>query len=254
MSEPRKLEFVLEIDAPPEEVWKALTEADQITRWFCPDARVEPGEGGSIWISWGPGMEAASPIRIWEPGRHLQTGSSPKVIDYFLEAKGGGTVLRLVHSGFGAEASFDDEYDSTGNGWRMFLAMLGYSLTRGRGVPARHVCGFHFLKTPREEAWRRLVGDDEFRVGQSYRAVITGSETLEGQVLCHPRAGYLCLTVDGLDGSLLGLFAEKCHGMALLTVSWILYGSAVAQAPEIDARWRAILDRLFPESERVQPQ
>lgn len=33
-------------------VWRALTEAEELTRWFPLQARVTPGEGGEIWMSW----------------------------------------------------------------------------------------------------------------------------------------------------------------------------------------------------------
>ncbi|MGH9671701.1 MAG: SRPBCC family protein, partial [Bryobacteraceae bacterium] len=141
MSE-RKHDLRVEINAPAAEVWKAITEGDQIVRWFAPEAKVEPGEGGSVWMSWGPGMEGAERIRIWEPDRRLSLspgGDSPRVVDYILEANGDTTTLRLVHSGFGAGASFDEEYDSTAGGWRIFLAMLRFGLERRRGVQARNV-------------------------------------------------------------------------------------------------------------------
>lgn len=38
----------VEIEAPIERVWRALTEAAELERWFPLEARVEPGEGGSI--------------------------------------------------------------------------------------------------------------------------------------------------------------------------------------------------------------
>lgn len=46
------------IAAEPDEVWQALTDARELTRWFPVEARVEPGLGGSIWLSWGEGAGA----------------------------------------------------------------------------------------------------------------------------------------------------------------------------------------------------
>ena len=40
----------IEIDAPIEVVWKAITEAEEITRWFADEARVTPRLGGSYWV------------------------------------------------------------------------------------------------------------------------------------------------------------------------------------------------------------
>ena len=46
--ETRSLEFSVTIEATPEELWLAITEAKGITRWFAPEARVTPGLGGNV--------------------------------------------------------------------------------------------------------------------------------------------------------------------------------------------------------------
>ena len=48
----RAVETTLEIEAPREAVWKALTEASELVRWFPLEAEVEPRVGGRYWISW----------------------------------------------------------------------------------------------------------------------------------------------------------------------------------------------------------
>src|SRR5687768_3774184 len=63
----------VEIDAPVERVWQALTVADELMRWFPLDARVEPGAGGSIFMSWNNEFSGASQILDWEPPRLLRT-------------------------------------------------------------------------------------------------------------------------------------------------------------------------------------
>jgi hypothetical protein len=84
------------IDAPVE------AEAEDIARWFAPGARLKPGPdggmaGGTLWLSWGEGMVAECTIEIWEPNRRLQTSNLRQgcqiVVDYFLESKGGSTLL-----------------------------------------------------------------------------------------------------------------------------------------------------------------
>jgi uncharacterized protein YndB with AHSA1/START domain len=32
----------IELDAPPEEVWEALTDADQLAEWFANDVELDP--------------------------------------------------------------------------------------------------------------------------------------------------------------------------------------------------------------------
>src|SRR5579884_4252614 len=107
----RSHENAIEIPAPPETVWRGITQADEIVRWFSPKAEVKPGLGGSIQVGL-PGVEGSSRITVWEPGRHLQlveerpagarnpdaagaveTADPAKpvqiVVDYYLEGKGG---------------------------------------------------------------------------------------------------------------------------------------------------------------------
>ena len=69
MAEPRTFETEIEIDAPVESVWKALTEADELTRWFPLEAKVNPGVGGSVEMSWTKYSVWDSRIEIWEPNR-----------------------------------------------------------------------------------------------------------------------------------------------------------------------------------------
>ncbi len=104
----RSVEQEIEIDAPLSAVWKALTEASELVRWLPMETRVKPGSGGSIWLRWEDEYEAESRIEIWEPESHLRLtfpihGSTEFATDYFLRSRagGGGTVLRVVTSGFG---------------------------------------------------------------------------------------------------------------------------------------------------------
>ena len=48
----RSITKEVRIDAPVEAVWKALTDAAELTRWWPLDAKVKPGPGGFIWMSW----------------------------------------------------------------------------------------------------------------------------------------------------------------------------------------------------------
>ena len=93
----------IEIEAPVEAVWKALTDARELERWFPLEARVEPGEGGAVWMSWRNEYEGESKILKWDPPRHLRTtwemhegDQPPQLTDYRLESKGGRTIVRVV--------------------------------------------------------------------------------------------------------------------------------------------------------------
>ncbi|MGB0035915.1 MAG: SRPBCC domain-containing protein [Candidatus Acidiferrales bacterium] len=91
--ESRKIEKEIEIAAPIEAVWKALTDDEELKRWFPLEARVEPGKGGKIFVSWGADCEGTAPIEIWEPNRRFQWVESstgqPVVVEWSIEKRGG---------------------------------------------------------------------------------------------------------------------------------------------------------------------
>src|SRR5262245_66435796 len=91
----RDVERQLEIAAPTEAVWRALVEAGELVRWFPMEAKVAPGEGGSIVMRWEGEPALESRIEIWVPGHHLRTiglgGLNDLVTDLFPEGRGGAT-------------------------------------------------------------------------------------------------------------------------------------------------------------------
>lgn len=160
MSDEKKVIVEVSIDADAETVWRAVSEGEEIKRWFPVDARVTPGVGGAVWLSWGEGMDWEAPIEIWEPGRHMRTIDPPPsklAVDYFIETQGGETVLRIVHSGFAADA-WDDELETLNAGWRAFAATLAHYLERHRGEPRTLAKFRHPVVTrPRSEVFPRML-------------------------------------------------------------------------------------------------
>lgn len=153
----RSLETTIDIAAPADSVWKALTDANELTNWFPLEAHVTPGVGGAIRQSWRGHWQGEERIEIWEPNRHLRTSmpgpfpggdpaAVPVAIDYHLEANGPATRLRLVHSGFSNDPKLDDLYDGTRRGWAFELRGLRHYLQRHPGTK-RHV------------AWAKAEGD-----------------------------------------------------------------------------------------------
>src|SRR5262245_38115244 len=154
----RVVDRSIELNAPVHVVWQAITDAEQLVRWFPPVARVEPGAGGSIFASWGDGVEGTALIEVWEPNRALRLSERGGVVDYLLEARGNTTVLRVVQSGFGADASFDDRYEAASSGWNYFLYNLKHYLERHWNEPRHLISVRKRMTRPREEVWRNLMG------------------------------------------------------------------------------------------------
>lgn len=239
MSE-RSFETSIELDAPVEVVWKAISDGTELARWFPPEAKVTPGMGGSVWLSWGSMAEFPSRIEIWEPPNRMRTaheaerpwtggateGKGPWVIavDYYVEARaGGGTTLRLVHSGFGRGPGWDDEYDSVANGWKYELRSLRHYLSRHRGTDRE---AFYLPQktdlTP-AQAWEAMLGPtgvirhpdpSRLKEGVRYRVETPWGEAFEGKVLVFTPGRALAGTVAALDDALFRIEIERWEGSA----------------------------------------
>ena len=64
----RDIQLSVELDASPEDVFRAVTDGTEIAKWLAPEARVTPPDGGkkgTIWVSWGEGMEGGVPQRTF---------------------------------------------------------------------------------------------------------------------------------------------------------------------------------------------
>ena len=109
---PRQQTHEIVIDAPIEAVWKAISEGEELTRWFVDRATVTPGVGGTISIAWGDAEMSSGTIEAWEPNKTLRKRLAPMdmgeakhdpavpmIDEYTIERRDGKTVLRLVNSG-----------------------------------------------------------------------------------------------------------------------------------------------------------
>ena len=162
----RTLELVREVPAPPEAVWEALTEPEGLRQWFPLDARVEPGKGGSIWLSWGPGCEGEAPIHRWDPPHHFgwtesygedDAGRPIEItVDLHVEGREGVTVVRLVQSGFSASEDWDEMYDALKDGWTYFLFNLAFYFLKHRDKKRKLVWRRVATDLAREALWERL--------------------------------------------------------------------------------------------------
>lgn len=234
------------MDAPPEVVWRALTEAEELRRWFPLDARVMPGEGGRVWLSWGPGVEGEAPIHIWEPPRRFgwtegQEGQPGALaVDFHVEGRGGRTVVRLVHSGFGASADWDDYYDAVEGGWTYFLFNLRWHLERHRDTPRDLVWVRRPTTRTVEEVWGALLGAEGLGVmekglepeEETYRLSLPDVGRLEGRTVFVRAPRNFAGTIPELGDALLfiemEMGGERWHcGVWLST--WGLTGERVAE-------------------------
>jgi uncharacterized protein YndB with AHSA1/START domain len=141
MSETRTIEQALTVDAPRDEVFRALTDAGALKRWWITDGTSEPRTGGRFRYEW----------KMTDPSNdHVQEGSYIDVVEgeriaypwaagpagetrvtFALADAGAGTQVSLTHSGFSADPQLAEIHDRHDQGWQGFLANLKSVLEGG---------------------------------------------------------------------------------------------------------------------------
>jgi uncharacterized protein YndB with AHSA1/START domain len=268
----RRIEVTLDIAAPVSAVWRALTDARELERWFPVRAEVTPGPGGAIRWTWAPDVDWPSHIDLWEAERRLRAtydrpmthaggplaASALLAMDFTLESEGGRTVLRLVHSGFGSGGDWEDEYHGVRRGWGFELRCLRHYLERHAGQDRQVLMLRAPVHESKESAWRRFIGPEGLglpedlahaREGDPWRATLATGEELSGTVFSFAPPHEFGATVAELGDGILRVGVEKIGGGLeawLWFAVWNAPGDAFAGFRE---RWRERMRLLFPEGE-----
>jgi len=206
----RAFDTTLDLAADPDTVWEALTRPTELVRWFPLEAEADLREGGTMRWSWGGAWTWETRIDALEPGRRLRlvqdaarpfdadgkptpegTAEPARIaIEFTLEGGGGSTRLRLVHSGFGRGAAWDDELDGVTHGWLFELRSLRHYLERFRGRDRRGAMVHVATSLSREAAWERLLAPGVFDfeagtpvAGLPYRVRFGDGDALSGETL-----------------------------------------------------------------------
>jgi len=176
----RAIELEVIILATPDEIWDALTSAEGLARWFPPIAEGGGSPGSDLLLSWGRGIDWRTRLTAWDENRHLQWSDPPKndsanpgemiqmAVDWYIETiTGGRCVVRLVHSGFGADADWNDQYSANKEGWTYFLFNLRHYLEHHLGTPRQSINQRRRTSIPRPQLWTKLLGDGGLRATHS---------------------------------------------------------------------------------------
>jgi hypothetical protein len=197
----------------------------------------------------GGGFVAESTITAWEPSRHFAyrgaeaPDGSYMTFEYVIEARGGGrTAIRLVHSGFLADANWEAEYDALKKGDPAYLHTLGQFVTYFRGRPAvRNIFAPGPVVGGKTRAWAvfksQLGLGDSVAVGDSVRATLDGFASIDG-VVDYSSDDFLGVrTPDGLIRLIHG------HDDSVVAEHHI-FSESVAQAQTVED-WQRWLNEVF---------
>ncbi|MBK8268548.1 MAG: SRPBCC domain-containing protein [Planctomycetes bacterium] len=160
------------------------------------------------------------------PPKNSSAGSPPQPVpvsvDYHLEFKGGKTILRLVHSGFGNGKTWDHEFDGVSRGWAFELRGLRHYLENHAGQDRRvawvrkSVTGspaaiMPNVIGPKGRAFRGELAD--LREGDPYRLENPGANlSLQGKVAVNTPPRAFAGTVAALNNGFMRVEMENCAG------------------------------------------
>lgn len=269
----REIKTEVEINAPVEAVWKALTDAEELTRWFPLEAGTNPD--GTLRMSWRDEFCWDSRIEIAEPNCHFRIVSvesladqqpapeaaersvavaQPTATDFFLEARGGKTVLRLVHSGFSAEAEWDALYDGTRRGWKFQLWSLRHYLENHRNTSRETAYVRVFLhKLSRQEAWQRLFSTnmlardnriENLRPGGRYALRTATGDYFEGVVQTFNPPQEFSATAENFNNGILQIQLDALFNYRDVNFYLFTYGIPKQEVSAIESRMRGLLHKL----------
>ena len=139
----RSIENAVTIKASPEAVFKALTDARELAKWFPSAAESDPRPGGAFRFTFknenaqhdhvreGKYLEVVSGKKVRYPW-HLSPGDAPTTVEFTLSPRGGDTTLTLLHSGWGTGSELDNTVEMHTKGWGFFLQNLKSVLEEGK--------------------------------------------------------------------------------------------------------------------------
>ncbi len=250
----RQLKKQIEVSAPISEVWKSLTDAAELVKWFAMDARVTPGVGGKIYLSWGPACEGEAEIIAWEPGKRFAWKEPFAVIEFILEARGEKTLVRLVQSGFLGNEDWENEwFESTDHGWDFMLLGLKYTLEKHRGESRQVAWPRISSAYAREETFRRLLtpgslfanGADSLLTGRPFHLTASDSLKYSGTTEFVRVNRGVCVSIRELNDALLWITIEGPPGKIEAQMWLSAFGLPQAQLDDFYWYWQKRLKEVL---------
>jgi uncharacterized protein YndB with AHSA1/START domain len=261
----RSIELEISVDAPVATVWNSLIDPEQLANWFPREASGSSEQGGTLTFSWDEGCEWTTTIDLLEPNSHVRwvdppvegadPDATPAAVDFYVEARGGKTIVRLVHSGFSASSDWDEYYDATEAGWTYFLYNLQHYLERHSSTPRDMVWERRRTTKAREEIWQRLFGPDGFALdptaertsrGKRYRLRL-GELSSQGVVATVKPRAHFAGTAEEWNNAL--LFVEFETGTQQWHCGlWLsTYGLPSDKVTTLQRQLGEVADRVFGE-------
>jgi uncharacterized protein YndB with AHSA1/START domain len=124
------------LEAPPETVFRALTDPKILVKWFLSKAKLAQRKGGGYTFDWIGGYHMTGKVKQFEPNKavsfswidKLKNGEVARTTASFVMAKKrNGTMLKLRHTGFKDPEHFAD----CSSRWAYYLTNMKSVLDHG---------------------------------------------------------------------------------------------------------------------------
>jgi uncharacterized protein YndB with AHSA1/START domain len=128
------IERDLVIDAPADEVWRAISDEAMLSEWLAPEVELDPREGGELHCRTEDGESRPGVVRLVEEGERLvfdwcRDGAEPSRVEFRVEEADEGTRLTVTETELQANAAA-----KASDGWGRRLEALRLAI--GSLVPA----------------------------------------------------------------------------------------------------------------------
>lgn len=136
----------LGIHASPAEVYRALTDAEELVRWFVSEAELDVQPGGAFKWVFGRGSGDPGPAPLVTTGLFLAVVKHEALrmraliddleteVEFRIDPWRDGAILTVAHSGFPGDDEWDDTFRALDRGWQTELHVLKIFLERARGM------------------------------------------------------------------------------------------------------------------------
>jgi hypothetical protein len=221
---------------------------------------VEQREGGTFTFDMGS-MPSSGTVTAWDPPRRFGQGTqwqsaagTPAVLlatEWLVETRSGGTcTVRMVMSGFGTSADWDEEIEGMSEGLRAALRSLRLYLTHFAGQRGSWSRAFGNVPGSREQAWKaltRALGLADAAEGARASSSGSGAPELAGaveQIVDGKWRRDLLLRTDRPSA---GLATISLGQGGWAAIQLCQYGEpAAAAAEQQEIAWRAWMQHHFP--------
>ena len=128
------------IRATPERTFQALTEKEELERWFVRSIEGDMRPGGTLRFEWASDMVEKGQILEIEPSHHLSYtweafSPSPVTITFEVVPEHDGTRLHFTQTGIGEGENWGNYYTGMSHGWDIHLDHLTSWLETGTCPP-----------------------------------------------------------------------------------------------------------------------